>query len=95
MGNTAQQKPQDTRIQRAADRANELRKRGKPHCQAVSIAASEFGLEFGAIQRELVKRSATHRAAGRLRRQRPAPMPLYDGSPVYAASAGALPAGDR
>ena len=95
MGNQEQKKPQDTRIQRAADRANELRKRGKHHCQAVSIAASEFGLGFDAIQRELVRRAASHRIATSKRASfRPQVAPS-EPSRQYLAVAGSVPAGDR
>lgn len=88
------QKPQDTRLDRAIDRVKELRKRGKWHAQAVSIASSEFGLEFDAIQRELSRRGASHRAA-MARRMLSRTPGLVDEIRSSVADAPSVPVGDR
>lgn len=89
------QKLHDTHLDRAVDRVKELRGRGKRHPQAVSITASEFGLKFDVLQRELSRRAATRRAAkGRRMPSRPVATVPPDERPLFPAL-GALPAGDR
>lgn len=94
MENRSPEKPRDTRLDRAIERVKELRKRGKWHAQAVSAAASEFGLEFDAIQRELSRRGASHRAAMARRMFAPSSLPAGEPRRLPAASPS-VPVGDR
>lgn len=94
MENRSPEKPRDTRLDRAVERVKALRKRGKGHAQAVSAVASEFGLKFDVIQRELSRRGASHRAA--MARRMFAPPSLLAGEHRRSpATSPSVPVGDR